>query len=237
MKAASAEVDTFEDHCWKDVIGPETLTVYKPYRRGVRIGERPAVLAIDLYRCVFPDRPLPVIEAVAQDPRSCGEYAWAARAGILEVLAVGRRLNWPVIFTTREVRPEVAPAEVRSTRRPAGGNPGRDYVICEEFGPRPGELVIYKERASAFFGTPLIAHLQRLRVDTLVVCGETTSGCVRASVVDGYSHGFHVVVAEEAVFDRSLLSHKINLFDMHHKYADVMHISEIAERVKTVYGV
>lgn len=231
------DADTFENHCWRDVFGEDIFTVYAPYRRRVRIGERPAVLAIDLYRCVFPDAPLPVIEAIAQDPRSCGEYAWKARASILELLAMGRALGWPVVFTTREVRPEVAPTEVRSTRRPAGGEPARDYEICEEFGPRPGELVMYKERASAFFGTPLIAHLQRLRADTLIVCGETTSGCVRASVVDGHSYGFHVVVAEEAVFDRNLLSHKVNLFDMHHKYADVMHVREIVEHAGALRGV
>lgn len=57
-------VDAFEDHCWKDVFGPNDFTVYAPYRRRVRIGERPAVLAIDLHRCVFPDAPLPVIEAM-----------------------------------------------------------------------------------------------------------------------------------------------------------------------------
>ena len=91
----------------------------------------------------------------------------------------------------------------------------------------PGDVVITKQRASVFFGTPLIAHLTQLGVQTLIVCGESTSGCVRASAVDAYSHGFHVVLVEECCFDRSLLSHKVNLFDMHHKYADVMHIDEV----------
>jgi len=71
-----------------------------------------------------------------------------------------------------------------------------------------------------------------LGVDSLIVCGETTSGCVRASVVDAYSNGFHVTVAEECVFDRSLLSHKVSLFDLHHKYADVMHVEEILSHLK-----
>jgi len=64
-------------------------------------------------------------------------------------------------------------------------------------------------------------------VQTLIVCGESTSGCVRASAVDGYSHGYHVVLVEECCFDRSALTHKMNLFDMHHKYADVMHVNEV----------
>ena len=76
-------------------------------------------------------------------------------------------------------------------------------------------------------GTPLIAHLTQLGVQTLIICGESTSGCVRATAVDAYSMGFHVVLVEECCFDRSILSHKVNLFDMHHKYVDVMHVDEV----------
>jgi nicotinamidase-related amidase len=64
-------------------------------------------------------------------------------------------------------------------------------------------------------------------VQTLIICGESTSGCVRATAVDAYSHGYHVVLVEECCFDRSILSHKINLFDMHHKYVDVMHVDDV----------
>lgn len=76
-------------------------------------------------------------------------------------------------------------------------------------------------------GTPLLAHLNRLGVRSLIVCGESTSGCVRASVVDGYSNGYHVTLVEECVYDRHPLSHKVNLFDMHHKYADVMALEDV----------
>ena len=93
-------------------------------------------------------------------------------------------------------------------------------------------MVIFKERASGFFGTPLVAHLTQLGCDSLIVCGESTSGCVRASCVDGYSLGYHVSVVEECVFDRSPLSHKVNLFDMHHKYTDVMKLEEVKEKIK-----
>ena len=93
-------------------------------------------------------------------------------------------------------------------------------------------MVIFKERASGFFGTPLVAHLTQLGVDSLIVCGESTSGCVRASCVDGYSLGYHVSIVEECVFDRSILSHKVNLFDLHHKYSDVMKLDEVKEKIK-----
>ena len=116
---------------------------------------------------------------------------------------------------------------VHPTNRNIGREVHDTYAIKAELAPAPGELVIHKERASAFFGTPLIAHLQQKRIDSLIICGESTSGCVRASTVDAYSYGFHNVVVEECTYDRSLITHKVNLFDLHHKYADVMHIEEV----------
>ena len=84
-----------------------------------------------------------------------------------------------------------------------------------------------KRSPSAFFGTPLATSLIQQGVDSVVIAGETTSGCVRASAVDSYSYGFHTVIAEECVFDRSTLSHKVNLFDLHHKYADVFRMDDL----------
>jgi maleamate amidohydrolase len=114
-----------------------------------------------------------------------------------------------------------------ATKRVKASVDAADYTIRPDFQPQKGDVVITKQRASAFYGTPLAAHLTQLGVQTVIVCGESTSGCVRASAVDAYSHGYHVVLAEECCFDRSLMSHKVNLFDMHHKYADVMHVDEI----------
>ena len=122
---------------------------------------------------------------------------------------------------------------VHSTKRRRTDAIGPDaYEIFEAFAPEEGDAVFRKERASAFAGTPLAAHLNELDVNSLIVCGESTSGCVRASVVDAYSAGFHVTIVEECVFDRSELSHKVNLFDMHHKYADVMVLEEVLDRLR-----
>ena len=110
----------------------------------------------------------------------------------------------------------------RRNRAPADG-----YAIYHEFTPQASDIVIWKQRASAFQGTPLFSHLSLLGVQSLIVCGESTSGCVRASVVDGYSNGFHVSIVEQCTFDRAELTHKVNLFDLHHKYADVMHLDEV----------
>jgi nicotinamidase-related amidase len=133
----------------------------------------------------------------------------------------------PIFYTTADMRSESRPDLVGATKRVGPSVDRSDYAIRPEFKPQKGDVVITKQRASAFYGTPLTAHLTQLGVQTLLVCGESTSGCVRASAVDAYSHGYHVVLVEECCFDRSLLSHKINLFDLHHKYADVMHVDEV----------
>lgn len=224
---ATQIVDAFEDHCWKDVVGQEILDIYKAYRRDTYIGERPALLAIDLYNLVFQGGPRPVHEVVKEFKSSCGVNAFNAIGPIQELFTLVRSKGIPVIYTTTETRAEVSPTKVAATNRQIAGFGKKDYEICEEFKPEPGDLIIYKERASGFFGTPLVAHLTRLGIHSLIVCGETTSGCVRASVVDAYSYGFHSVVVEECCFDRSVISHKINLFDLHHKYADVMHLDEV----------
>jgi len=225
-------MDAFEDHCLRDVVDPQTLEVYKHYRRKTYVGPRPALLAIDLYNLVYEGGPRPPHEVTKEFSSSCGVYAWSAIPPIQELLAAARGHGLPIIYTTVETRMEVDPTAVKATNRDLRRIDPRAYEIRSEFKPEPGDLIIYKERASAFFGTPLIAHLQRRGVQSLIVCGESTSGCVRASVVDAYSYGFHTVVVEECCFDRSPLSHKVNLFDLHHKYADVMHVGEVARDLK-----
>jgi maleamate amidohydrolase len=213
----------FEDHCWKDVIDADTIQIYQAYRRKIYVGDNPAVLAIDLYNKAYRGGDRPVKEVDREFSGSCGEHAWKAMAPTQALFAAARRAGVPIIYTTRHVDT----GGVHSTNRNIGRETGDTYGIKAELAPAPGELVIYKERASAFFGTPLIAHLQQKRIDSLIICGESTSGCVRASTVDAYSYGFHNVVVEECTYDRSLITHKVNLFDLHHKYADVMHIEEV----------
>jgi maleamate amidohydrolase len=213
----------FEDHCWKDVVDADTLQIYQAYKRKIHVGANPAILAIDLYNKAYLGGDRPVKEIDREFSGTCGENAWRAMPHTLNLFAAARRAGIPVIYSTRHVDT----GGVQSTNRNVGRLASDIYDIKTELAPLPGELVIYKERASAFFGTPLVAHLQMKGIDSLIVCGESTSGCVRASTVDAYSYGFHNVVVEECTFDRSMINHKINLFDLHHKYADVMHIEEV----------
>lgn len=222
----------FEDHCWKDVVDPADLELYEPYQRELFVGKRPALVAIDLYNMVYAGGSKPVQEVSREYPSSCGEYAWTAVDPTRQLFAMVRARGFPVFYTTGETRPEAKPQDVRATNRRRGKTVENPQGIFEAFAPQSGDVIIYKQRASGFFGTPLVAHLTQAGVDTVIICGESTSGCVRASVADAYSYGFHVVVAEECVFDRNLLSHKVNLFDMHHKYADVMHMDDLAEQLE-----
>ena len=217
----------FEDHCWKDVVPGDVLELYSHYSREVFVGPNPALLAIDLYELAYQGGPRPVGEVANTYPSACGQYAWAAIEPTQRLFAAARSAGIPVVYSTQETRPDSRSSKVWATRRRSVPVDPELYAIRPEFKPQPGDVVIRKMRASAFFGTPLIAHLTQLGVRTVIVCGESTSGCVRATAVEAYSYGFHVVLVEECCFDRSLISHKINLFDMHHKYADVLGVDAV----------
>jgi nicotinamidase-related amidase len=198
-------IDEFEDHCWKDVITPDVLEVYETYKRKVFVGPSPALLAIDLYECVYAGGPKPPAELAKSHPNSCGEYAYAAIEPTRRLFAAARAARLPIFYSTGDTRAASRPNFVAATKRNRPPVDPADYAIRPEFKPQAGEVVITKQRASVFFGTPLVAHLTQLGIQTLIVCGESTSGCVRATCVDAYSHGFHVVLVEECCFDRSIL--------------------------------
>ena len=220
----------FEDHCWKDVITPEIAETYQHYRREVYVGARPALLAIDLYNLVYRGgRKLPH-EITTEFPSTCGVYAWDAVAPTERLFAACRAAGLPIFYTNAATDT----GRVHSTNRQRSGVDGDAFEIFEAFAPEPGDIVIAKQRASGFYGTPLVAQLNQLGISSLIVCGESTSGCVRASTVDGYSNGYHMTVVEECVFDRSPLSHKVNLFDLHHKYADVMGVDEVIAHLQSL---
>jgi nicotinamidase-related amidase len=149
------------------------------------------------------------------------------------LIAAARGAGIPIFFCTQDIRPNNRPPGAVSTRRKREV-PDDGYGIYREFALEPGDILIPKQRASIFAGTPLASHLALLGAQSLIVCGESTSGCVRASVVDGYSSGHHVTVVEECTYDRAELTHKVNLFDMHHKYADVMHLDEVVAHLESL---
>ena len=108
------------------------------------------------------------------------------------------------------------------------------HTIYQDLEPEEGDIVLEKSKPSGFFGTDLAAILTYHHIDTLIVTGMVTSGCVRATVVDGFNLNYVCIVPEECTADRGQVSHKVNLFDMHCKYADVMPQSQVHEYIKSL---
>jgi nicotinamidase-related amidase len=186
-------------------------------------GEKPALLLIDIYYSVLGLKREGIFESMKTWKGSTGLEGWEAVDKTAELLAVARGAGVPVIHV-KGLHSGVNSWGRRNRPKPAMPQEmiEKGHQIVEEVKPIAGELVIEKAAPSAFQGTPLAFQLQSLGVDTLIVCGETTSGCVRASVVDGATARFRMGVVKECVFDRTEASHYINLYDMHHKYADVV---------------
>ena len=105
--------------------------------------------------------------------------------------------------------------------------PDRGYEFVAEIAPIDGDVVLPKRHASAFFGTALASYLIDFEIDTLIVTGATTSGCVRATVADAFSYNFRTIVVADGVYDRLQVSHDVSLFDMDAKYADVLMADEV----------
>lgn len=186
-------------------------------RQSLGLGHKPALLLVDMIKgFTDPDCPL---------GSEC-QGVIEANAALLEAF---RARQLPIFFTTVVYRDD---SQARVFRQRIGAlnvlRPDSVWVqIDKQLAMRAGEVLIEKQWASAFYRTDLDAQLRQCGADSLVVTGLTTSGCVRASVVDGLQHEYPVVVAREAVGDRNLQAHEANLFDMHAKYADVQSVSEI----------
>lgn len=210
------------------------LSLKTPRRIG--FGKKPALLLIDLYRWVFGDKPEPLLKASQTWPGSCGLAGWNALPHIQQLLKTAREVKIPVIHVTGLDNAGIKPwSALRSKELETDINPeARDrrlhrYDIVDEVKPFPNETVLRKSSPSAFWGTPLVGHLNFLGVDTVIACGESTSGCVRATVVDGCTHRYRMIVVEECVFDRHEAPHAINLFDMNQKYADVLPLDDVLQ--------
>jgi maleamate amidohydrolase len=193
-------------------------------------GERPALLIIDTNYEFIGERPLPIVESIKQWRGSCGLEGWAAVAVMKKLIDAARAKGVPVIYSTNTRRADRWDAG--SWRWKSAGErstaPRSDKVddIVADIAPGPKDLIIRKTKPSVFFGTPLLSYLTLLKADSLIVCGGTTSGCVRASVLDAFSENIRCAVVADGCFDRVEVSHAMNLVDMQAKYADVVESTE-----------
>ena len=184
----------------------------------IGFGKRAAVLVVDFIRAyTTPGAPLyaaAVVEAVRQT---------------VDVLAAARRRGVLVIYTRVIYNPSgidggIFVQKVPVLRTLVEGEPLAEIV--PELPPARADVILNKQYASAFFGTSLAAMLTAHGVDTVIITGCSTSGCVRATAVDGMQHGFRVIVPRECVGDRRAEPHEANLFDIHSKYGDVISRAE-----------
>ena len=214
---------------WRAVFPTADRDVYDRYRSPItRVPNlaNSALLIVDA-TIEFLGSNVETAEAVKENPTACGSAGWHAVANIARLLDRYRHHGWPVIFTVPDWANQAASGSATA---------GPDRQVSEGFGTMPpeiapiaGEVVQARSRPSAFFGTTLPSLLIRLRASDLLIVGGTTSGCVRASVVDASSYGLSVTLIHDACFDRSRLSHGVSLFEMERKHAAVLGTGEIVE--------
>jgi len=197
------------------------------FGKSLQAGRQPALLVIDFVRAyLVPGSPLYAGVEAARD--ACRELLGAARAAGI-----------PVIHTNVQYQPGGRDGGVFFRKVPAlacfeaGAHPDL-AAFAEGLEPAAGETVITKQYASAFFGTSLASTLTALGVDTVLIAGVSTSGCVRATAVDACQHGFVPFVVREAVGDRHEAPHAANLFDLQAKYAEVVSLGQVREYLATL---
>lgn len=194
------------------------------YAQGeIPLGVSPAVLSVDFRRCFTED--------CIRMGRSVHVYRALEKAILL--LDEARAEGVPIFHTYVEWRRDQMDLGLWAFKIPAlaqiVSGSGLEEIDARLL--RSGDVVIHKRKPSAFFGTGLDSMLREASVDTVVVCGVTTSGCVRATIVDAFSCGFRTVVAGDACGDQDVLAHDANLADVSRRYANVWNVDEVVTRV------
>jgi nicotinamidase-related amidase len=204
-------------------------------------GKRPALLIIDVNYAFCDEEPKPILESIKTWRTSCGEDAWEAMPVLQKLIGVSRDKGIPVIYTTGSRRADnwdagswTFKAKGRPPAPALAPNARDGNDIVDEIAPGPRDIVVRKLKPSGFAGTPLQSYLQLLGCDSLIVTGTTTSGCVRATVLDAFAENFRITVVEDGCFDRTQASHAINLCDMHAKYANVRPSTEVVDYLNTL---
>jgi len=202
----------------------ELVRIYSDRKFGDRLGfgAKPVLLVVDF------------IQAFTDASSPLGADFSAQLEFTKKILEEARRTGILRVFTTVAYEPGLRDAGLWRKKTPTGsliiGTP--PVEVDPSLERRPEEPIIIKKYASAFFGTHLLSLLNSDRVDTVIVAGCTTSGCVRATVVDGVSYGFRMIVVQEAVGDRAELTHRVSLADIDAKYGDVVSVSEVLEYLR-----
>jgi len=227
---------------WNTYLSDEEKAIFAGSGWGGRagFGKRPGLAVIDVSYGFCGEKGLPIAESQKKWPLSCGPAAWDAVAQIKRLIDKAHQVGVPVFYTTGERRPDRWDAGSWGWKnqrlRNWSVNPASlaHHKIVDEIAPAPQDVVIIKQKPSGFFGTSLASFMTLLGCDSLIVTGTTTSGCIRATVLDGFSMNYRMIVSEEGCFDRFPTSNAMNLFDMNAKYADVLKTDEILAYMDTL---
>lgn len=225
------------ERIWDKFLTAHDKEIYQLAGYGKRggFGKRPALFIIDVQYNFCGDAPDEAqLDGVKKYRTHCGPAGWKSVEHIEKLLKMAREKNLPVFYTQSERRPDMLDSGIQVGKNHRGGEKtstegSHATQTVAPLAPQPQDILIGKRKPSAFFGTLFMSHLNFLDVDTLIMTGCTTSGCLRATTVDAYSFNFKVVIPEETAFDRFEASHAINLFDMNCKYADVIPTQEVLD--------
>lgn len=228
------------ERVWDKFLTERDKAVFAAGGFGARagFGKRPALVIIDVNWAFCGERPEPILESIKRWRTSCGAEAWVALDYIKRLIDGAHAKGLPVLYTTGEGREDKWDRGSWSWKSSRSGEAGGGRLsnldgneIAAPIAPAPHDIVIKKQKPSGFFGTNLASYLTLLGADSLIVTGTTTSGCVRATVVDAFNLNYRVTLAEEGCFDRSEASHALSLCDMHAKYADVIPTAEVLQYI------
>jgi nicotinamidase-related amidase len=217
---------------WMKVIPAEEFATYTRAGFGGQadFGKRPALIVVDVTMGFCGSKGLSLEEAIAEFTPACGPAAWEAMPRIARLIRVARTAGMPIVFTRSALADVPYTGKATKSKRKTAVIAERFNAFPDEVAPLDGEWVLHKTKASGFFSTPLTSYLVAQGVDTTIICGTTTSGCVRATTVDSFSHGYRTVVVDDCCFDRSSFAHAANLFDMSAKYGSVVSVADLEQR-------
>jgi maleamate amidohydrolase len=223
---------------WNKYLTEEDKAIFAAagWQSQMGFGERPALLVIDVSYGFAGEKDLPILESMKKWRLSCGPESWVAIDHMKQLIDKAHEKELPVIYTTGFSREDNwdaggwawKNANNREWKPAPASNKGHNTIV-DEIAPAPQDIVIYKQKPSAFFGTNLTSYLTLLGCDSVIITGTVTSGCVRATVIDAFSLNYRIAIAGEACFDRIPVSHAVNLLDMNAKYGDVRPTSEIID--------
>ncbi|MDN5855785.1 MAG: isochorismatase family protein, partial [Actinomycetia bacterium] len=217
---------------WESIVPRDELDMFasRGFGGDLELGANPCLLVVDVVMSFLGRRPGDA-EGL-EYATDCGPMGWERLPHIVDVLEAARNARIPRVLTKGS--PEAAAVvggAIKLSGPPQAARRTHEAAFPYEIEPRADEFVLEKTKASAFFSTPLLTFLHQQRVDSVIIVGTTTSGCIRATAVDAASYGFATVVVEDACFDRSAFAHAANLFDIQMKYGSVTDAVEIIKEL------